>query len=50
MLLGLNVALELVLGNAVLCCMYVPKLSYNLLSVSKATEAGKIVEFHSTDC
>ena len=30
--------------------LYVPKLSYNLLSVSKATEAGKRVEFHSTDC
>ena len=27
-----------------------PKLSYDLLSVSKAIEAGKRVEFHSTDC
>ena len=51
-----NVAIELLLGNGktrqchlcnVLC---VPKLSYNLLSVSKATEAGKRVEFNSTDC
>ena len=30
--------------------LYVPKLSYNLLSVSKATELGKRVEFHSIDC
>ena len=29
--------------------LHVPKLSYNLLSASKATEAGKRVEFHSTD-
>ena len=51
-----NVAIELLLGNGntrqchlynVLC---VPKLSYNLLSVSKATEAGKRVEFNSTGC
>ena len=28
----------------------VPKLSYNFMSVSKATEAGKRVEFNSTDC
>ena len=30
--------------------LYVPKLSYNLLSVSKATELGKRVEFHFIDC
>ena len=27
-----------------------PKLAYNLLSVSKTTEAGKIIEFNSSDC
>jgi len=49
-------ALELILENGKtrqcqLCdVLYVPQLSYNLLSVSKATEAGKRVEFHPLDC
>ena len=30
--------------------LYVPKLSYNLLSVTKATEAGKKVKFYSNSC
>ena len=30
--------------------LYVPKLSYNLLSVSKATEAEKIAKFNETGC
>ena len=30
--------------------LYVPDLSYNLLSVSKAVEAGKVVEFSETSC
>ena len=30
--------------------LYVPKLSYSLLSVSKAAEAGKTVEFDETHC
>ena len=51
-----NVAIELLLENGKIrqCHLYnvlcVPKLSYNLLSVSKITEAGKRVEFNSTDC
>ena len=51
-----NVSIELLLGNGKIrqCHLYnvlcVPKLSYNLLSVSKATEARKGVEFNSTDC
>ena len=51
-----NVNLELVLGNGKTrgCklhnVLYVPKLAFNLLSVSKATEAGKRVLFHPTDC
>lgn len=51
-----NVVIELLLGNNktrqchLSDVLYVPELSYNLLSVSKATEAGKRVEFHSTDC
>ena len=48
-----NVTLELVLGNAktkrcrLYNVLYVPKLLYNLLSVSKVTKAGK---FYSNDC
>ena len=48
-----NVTLELVLGNAKTkrCrlhnVLYVPKLVYNLLSVSKVTKAGK---FYFNDC
>ena len=30
--------------------LYVPKLSYNLLSVSKATEAGKVTRFGEANC
>ena len=30
--------------------LYVPDLSYNLLSVSKAAEAGKVVKFTETGC
>lgn len=30
--------------------LYVPDLSYNSLSVSKAVEAGKVVEFSETSC
>ena len=30
--------------------LYVPKLSYNLLSVSKATDAGKTVKFSEAGC
>ena len=30
--------------------LYVPKLAYNLLSVSKITEAGKRVQFYSNHC
>ena len=30
--------------------LYVPDLSYNLLSVSKAAEAGKVVEFDEISC
>lgn len=51
-----DVSLELVLGGGKTrhCrlhdILYVPKLVYNLLSVSKVTEAGMKVKFHSTDC
>ena len=30
--------------------MHVPKLAYNLLSVTKATEAGKVVKFDNAGC
>ena len=30
--------------------LHVPKLSYNLLSVSKVTEAGKTVKFDEAEC
>jgi len=30
--------------------LYVPKLSYNLLSVSRVTKAGKAVEFNEAGC
>ena len=30
--------------------LLVPKLSYNLLSVSKAAEAGQIIEFNESGC
>ena len=30
--------------------LYVPKLSYNLFSVSKAAEAGKVTRFNESGC
>ena len=51
-----NVTLELIFenGKTKRCqlhnVLYVPKLAYNLLSVSKVTELGKRVEFYSNDC
>jgi hypothetical protein len=51
-----DVAVELILenGKTKRCrlhdVLYVPELTYNLLSVSKATEAGKRVRFHSNEC
>ena len=30
--------------------LYVPKLSYNLLSVTKASESGKVIKFDDTSC
>ena len=30
--------------------LYVPKLSYNLLSVTKTSESGKIIKFDDTSC
>lgn len=30
--------------------LYVPKLAYNLVSVARATEAGKSVTFSKTGC
>ncbi len=30
--------------------LYVPQLSYNLLSMSKATQSGKEVKFTENDC
>ena len=30
--------------------LFVPKLAYNLLSVSRATEAGKVTEFTDKTC
>ena len=30
--------------------LYVPKLSYSLLSVSKATESGRTTKFDETSC
>ena len=37
-------------ANYTMCSMYQSYHTYNLLSASKVTEAGKKVEFHSTDC
>ena len=31
-------------------CSYVPDLVYNFVSISKATESGKIVQFNSSGC
>ena len=53
-----DVILELVLsgkcGESRHCklhdVLYVLKLSYNLLSVAKATKVGKRVKFHSNHC
>ena len=33
-----------------MCCLFVPDLSYNLLSVSKASEAGKVTQFDEAGC
>ena len=30
--------------------LYVPKLSYNLLSATKASESGKVIKFDNTGC
>ena len=51
-----TVALEMKLpdGTTKVCklndVLYVPKLSYNLLSVSKATKSGKTAKFSETGC
>ena len=51
-----NVVLEMALtsGKTSRCklheILYVPDLSYNLLSILKAVEAGKIVEFYEISC
>lgn len=41
-------------GNSLICrlekVLYVPKLSYNLLSVSKAAEVGNTTNFSGTGC
>jgi hypothetical protein len=37
-------------GCALKNVLYVPELAYNLVSVLKATEAGKTVKFHNTWC
>ena len=51
-----NVSLEMRLsaGKTKRCVLrnvlYVPKLAYNLLSVTKASEAGKVVKFDNVGC
>lgn len=51
-----KVVLDMVLpnGESKLCTLhevlYVPKLSYNLLSVAKASKRGKIVKFTKSAC
>ena len=51
-----SVTLEMLLpdGNSQKCTLknvlYVPKLSYNLFSVSKASEAGKTAKFDNSGC
>ena len=40
-------------GNSKMCNfkrMLIPKLAYNLLSVSEASDAGKIVKFDESGC
>ena len=37
-------------GCALQKVLYVPELAYNLVSVPKATEAGKTVKFYNTSC
>ena len=50
-----TVELKITLSSGVSCCklsnvLYVPDLSYNLLSVSKAAKSGKVIEFHADGC
>jgi len=51
-----TVKLDMILpdGGAQKCKLenvpYIPKLSYSLLSVSKASEAGKITKFDKKEC
>ena len=50
-----TVELKITLSTGVSCCklsnvLYVPDLSYNLLSVSKAAKSGKVIEFHGNGC
>ena len=49
------VMLEMILTDTTRMCklnnvLYVPRLSYNLLSVSMATQSGKIVKFKEDEC
>ena len=37
-------------GSKQKCCLLIPKLAYNLLSVSKSSEAGKTFEFSESGC
>ena len=37
-------------GCALQKVLYIPELAYNLVSVLKATEAGKTVKFYNTSC
>ena len=51
-----NVSLEMRLsaGKTKWCIscnvLYVPKLAYNLLSITKASEAGKVVKLDNAGC
>ena len=51
-----TVSLEMTLpdGNTNRCilhdALYVPKFSYNLLSVTKVSEHGKVIKFDDTGC
>ena len=53
---GREVVLDMVLPNGesksfTLCdVLYVPKLSYNLISVTKATQKGQVVKFTKSAC
>ena len=56
MAVGREVVLDMVLpnGESKSCTLhdvlYVPTLSYNLLSVTKASQKGKIVKFTKSAC